>query len=469
MTLREIADVVGGRLTDVDHDVSVVGEAFADSREPVPGGLFVALDGDRVDGHAYAAAAVADGAAAALAARPVGAPAVVVEDVLGALGLLAAHVVRQLPGLTVVAITGSQGKTTTKDMLGTILSAGAPTVAARESQNNELGVPLTALRILADTRYVVSEMGARGVGHIAYLTRIMRPRLGVVLNVGSAHLGEFGSREAIAEAKGELVEALPPDGVAILNADDRRVLAMAARTRAEVTTFGRAADADLRVSKVALDDIARPSLRLEWRGAGRDLELGYVGEHQAMNAAAAVAAAVALGLSLDEVADRLHGASPRSRWRMEISTSPDGVVVINDAYNANPDSMRAGLVALADIAGRRSGSRTVAVLGEMRELGEASRLEHERLGRVAAGLGIAHLVAVGAAARPVAEAARADPEWHGTSELVDNADLALEHLRGALREGDVVLVKASRAAGLEGVAAALLAEAPADDRTDGGR
>ena len=218
----------------------------------------MALAGDRVDGHDYAETAVAGGAAGVLASRPVAAPAVVVDDVLGALGALATHVMRRLPDKTVIGVTGSQGKTSTKDMLAQILASHAPTVSARESQNNELGVPLTALRVVPDTRYVVSEMGARGLGHIAYLAGIMQPRVGLVLNVGVAHLGEFGNQEGIAAAKGELVEALPPDGLAVLNADDPRVAAMAARTSADVLTFGRAEGAAVRLSRVGLDERGAP-------------------------------------------------------------------------------------------------------------------------------------------------------------------------------------------------------------------
>jgi UDP-N-acetylmuramoyl-tripeptide--D-alanyl-D-alanine ligase len=469
LTLGEIAAVVDGEVDPSVADVVVSAEAFVDSRTPVPAGLYVALAGQRADGHAYAAAAVEAGAAGVLASRPVAVPAVVVDDVLAALGALATHVMRRLPDSTVVGLTGSQGKTSTKDMLAQILASRAPTVSARESQNNELGVPLTALRVVPETRYVVSEMGARGLGHIAYLARIMRPQVGLVLNVGVAHLGEFGSQEGIAAAKGELVEALPSEGLAVLNADDPRVAAMAARTAAAVLTFGHSAGADVRLSEVELDGDSQPTFRLEWRGASRDITLGYTGEHHAMNAAAAAAVALGLGLALDDVAEVLHGATPQSKWRMAVSTSPDGVVVVNDAYNANPDSMRAAVRALVDIAVRRPGARMVAVLGEMRELGDASRLEHEEMGRLVAGVGVSHLVVVGEGARPMFEAARADASWAGTAEFADDPEQALAAARGALLEGDVVLVKASRAAGLEGLAAALLARARPNTRTDGGR
>ncbi|MEJ7629690.1 MAG: UDP-N-acetylmuramoyl-tripeptide--D-alanyl-D-alanine ligase [Nocardioidaceae bacterium] len=469
MTLGEIAGVVRGTVEPSAADVMVAGDAFVDSRSPVAGGLFVALPGEHVDGHAYAKEAVDGGAAAVLVARPVPAPAVVVGDVLDALGSLARHVMRQVTGTTVIGVTGSQGKTSTKDMLAEVLGSVAPTVAARESQNNEIGVPLTALRVTPGTRYVVSEMGARGMGHIAYLAGIMAPTIGIVLNVGVAHLGEFGSQDGVAAAKGELVESLPADGFAILNADDLRVAAMAARTDAAVLTFGRSQNADLRLARVGLDAHGHATLRLEWRGTSTDVTLTYVGEHQAANAAAAAAAALAAGLDLDVVGRALESARQLSRWRMDVGTDPEGRVVINDAYNANPDSMRAAVKALVDIAARRGRGRTVAVLGEMRELGDTSRLEHETMGRFVAGLGVAHLVVVGEAARPMYEAAAGAPSWEGAAEFAVDSDEGLGLARGALQENDVVLVKASRAAGLEGLAAALLAGEQPTTRTDGGR
>ncbi len=469
MTLAEIAIVVGGSVEPSWSDVLVSGEAFVDSRAPVSAGLFVALAGERVDGHRYAAAAVERGAAGVLASRPVEAPVVIVDDVLGALGTLASQVMRRIHGPMVIGVTGSQGKTSTKDMLAQILESQAPTVASRESQNNELGVPLTALRVVPGTGFVVSEMGARGLGHIAHLARIMRPRVGVVLNVGFAHLGEFGNQEGIAAAKGELVEALPSDGLAVLNADDPRVAAMATRTSAVVLTFGRADGAEVRLSRVGLDGHGHTSLTLEWRGLSHDITLGYVGEHHAMNAAAAAAVALGLGVPPDDVADVLRATTPLSKWRMEVATSPDGVTVVNDSYNANPDSVRAAVKALVDLADRRAAARTVAVLGEMCELGDASRDQHELVGRLVAASGVGRLVVVGETARPVLEAAERDPAWGGSAVFAADPEQALQILRGELRRGDVVLVKASRATGLEGLAAALVAESGPDTRTDGGR
>jgi UDP-N-acetylmuramoyl-tripeptide--D-alanyl-D-alanine ligase len=434
MTLADVAAAVGGVLADApDPAALVTAPAVLDSRLAAPGCVFVAVAGERADGHDYAAAAIAAGAIAVLAARPVGVPAVLVPDVVAALGRLARTVVDQLPDVTVVGITGSSGKTSTKDLLAAILAGHGPTVAPVGSWNNELGHPLTVLRADASTRHLVLECSARRIGNIAALCAIAPPRIGVVLNVGTAHLGVFGTRENIARAKAELVEALPGDGLAVLNADDPRVAAMAVRTKARVLTVGTAGD--VRADDVRLDAAGRPAFRL-W---GQPVRLRLHGAHHVGNALAAATVARELGMGPAEVAEALSAARPGSRWRMEVTERPDGVTVVNDAYNANPESMRAALHAVAVIG---AGRRRWAVLGPMAELGDAAPAEHERVGALAAELGIERLVAVGApipGARPVG----------GVEEAV-----AL--LQAELAPGDVVLVKASRAAGLERVAEALL-------------
>lgn len=459
MTLAEVAAATGGQVLAASPDLVVPGPVVVDSREAVPGALFVALAGERTDGHEFARQACRAGAVAVLAARPVGAPAVVVDDPVAALGRLASAALARLAGVTVVAITGSSGKTSTKDLLAGLLERLGPTVAPVGSYNNEIGHPLTVLRAGPDTRYLVLEASARAAGDIAHLCTIAPPGVGVVLNVGSAHVGVFGSREAIAAAKGELVEALPPDGVAVLNADDPVVSAMGARTPARAVRFGLSEAAEVRASDVRLDGLGRARFVLS---AGEDraqVSLRLVGEHQVSNALAAAAVAVELGLRLDEVAAGLGAATPRSRWRMEVTERADGVVVINDAYNANPESMRAALKALAGMG--RGGRRTWAVLGEMRELGEAAREEHDAIGRLAVRLDIRRLVAVGPGARLMHMGASLEGSWSNESVEVADADAAIALLRDELAPGDVVLVKASRAAGLERVAAALLAGAPA--------
>ena len=456
LTLAEVAAAAGGTLHDAPAPVPVVSaDVELDSRRIVPGGLFVALRGERVDGHEHAAAAVVAGAAGVLAARPVGVPAVVVPDVRDALGLLAAEVLRRLPAVAVAGITGSSGKTSTKDLLAQLLARRGPTVAPPGSFNNELGHPYTVLRSTVDTRFLVLEYSARGVGHVAALARIAPPRVAAVLNVGSAHLGEFGSRDAIAVAKGELVEALPDasaGGVAVLNADDPLVAAMAGRTGARIVLFGLGAGADVRAVDVRLDDLGRPSYRLVTPAGEADVALARHGAHHEPNSLAAAAVALELGLPLPDLAAGLGEARALSRWRMDVTERPDGVLVVNDAYNANPESMRAALTALETMA---RGRRAWAVLGQMGELGPDADGEHAEIGRLATRLGVDRLVIVGAEAQHIHGAARGDGSWRGESVHVPDVAAALRLLRDELRPGDVVLVKASRAAGLERVALAL--------------
>ena len=456
MTLSEIAAVVDGEVaSDVPGagEVEVTGAPFLDSREVVPGGLFAAFAGEQVDGHRFAEAAVSAGAAAVLGGHPVGVPAVVVDDVREALQRLAQHLLERLPDLTVVGLTGSQGKTSTKDLLAAVLPAGGSTVATAGSFNNELGLPLTVLRADEQTRFLVLEMGARGIGHIAELCRIARPDVSLVLNVGKAHLGEFGTQQDIATAKGELVEALRRDGLAVLNADDPLVSAMAARTSAPVLTFGRGPSAAVRLTDLEVGRDGRPAFTLTYDGRSARVHLRVLGAHMADNAAAAAAVALGLGLDLDAVAERLAEVSGLSRWRMELHERADGSCVLNDSYNANPDSMAAALRALVSLAEGREG-RSVAVLGEMRELGESSEAEHRAVGRLAGELGVARVVGVGPAAAAIVEGARETSEEEPV-QVQDNT-AAVAWLREHVEPGDVVLVKASRGARLDEVADALL-------------
>jgi UDP-N-acetylmuramoyl-tripeptide--D-alanyl-D-alanine ligase len=457
LTLAEVAALTGGELTG-PADVQVTGKVTLDSRTVGAGDLFVAVVGERVDGHDFLGAAATAGAAGALATRADDAlPTVVVDDPVAALGRLAAGVHARLSagGLVTLGITGSSGKTSTKDLLGQVLAAAGPTVSPPGSYNNDIGLPLTVLDADASTRFLVLEMGARGPGHIARLCRIAPPTIGVVLNVGSAHLGEFGSPEGTAQAKGELVEALPADGTAVLNADDPRVLGMASRTAATVVTTGLGADAGVRATDVTLDDAARPRFTLVAAGDEHPVALQVVGQHQVANALSAAGAALAAGMSPADVAAALSGATARSRWRMEVDRRADGVTVVNDAYNANPESMRAALAALTGMpAGRR-----IAVLGAMGELGPGAPAEHERLGRDAAAAGVDLIVAVGADAVGIAEGAvAAGRRAREESVHVPDRAAARELLAEVLRPGDVVLVKASRAYGLELLAADLLTE-----------
>lgn len=467
LSLAQIAQITDGQLRG-DAGAVVTGEVVIDSRRAGPGGLFAAVAGERADGHDYACAAVAAGAVAALATRQVPVPSVLVADVPAALAALAAYVAGRLPEARIAGITGSSGKTSTKDLAAQLVERLGPTIAPAGSFNNEFGHPLTVLRADSSTRYMVLELSARGIGHIAHLCRIAPPRYGVVLNVGHAHAGEFGGLDQVALAKGELVEALPgaaAGGVAILNADDPRVLAMASRTAARVVTFStapqpsRVPQPSVLAADVRLDDLGRPSFTLLTPDGSAPVTLRLHGAHNVPNALAAAALARELGASLDGIAAGLSAAVARSRWRMEVRQRADGVTVINDAYNANPESVRAAIDALGHLA--RDG-RGFAVLGHMAELGDSSRASHEDIGEFAARVsesGLAGLIAVGEEAAPLLAGARRVRSWHGEAVAVPDGPAALDVLANRLKPGDVVLVKASRAARLEGVAADLLREA----------
>jgi UDP-N-acetylmuramoyl-tripeptide--D-alanyl-D-alanine ligase len=488
MTLADVAAVVGGRLHDADGTEVVSGTVEFDSRKLGAGDLFVAVPGERVDGHEFAERAVAAGAVGVLAARELPVPSVIVPPVefhpsrahalagdvdgsgaavLAALGVLARHVVDRLTGqgLVVVGVTGSAGKTSTKDLIGGLLRRLGPTVAPPNSFNNELGLPWTALRADERTRHLVLEMSARGAGHIASLCEIAPPRIGAVLNVGTSHLGEFGSREAIARAKGELVEVLPPadqGGVAVLNADDALVSAMAVRTKARVVFVGESPAANVRAVDVRIDEHARAAFRLVTPHGEAKIQLALYGEHHVGNALTAAAIALELGMDLGDVAAGLAAARSVSRRRMEVVTRADGVTVINDSYNASPESMRAALRALVTMARSGDGEprRSWAVLGPMGELGDGSTAGHDEIGRLAVRLDVNRLVVVGEEASAMHQGAHLEGSWGEESVLVPDAEAAIALLRDELRPGDVVLVKASNAIGLWEVADALV---PAGD------
>lgn len=480
MTAGRIAEVTGGALHDIDPDTTVTGPAEFDSRRVTDGSIFLALPGARVDGHEFAAGAVDAGAALALAARPVGAAACVVEPlgpqdsnadafahdpdgsgaaVLEALGKLARETVDRLGesgNFDVVGVTGSAGKTSVKDMIATVLRTADETVAPKGSFNNEIGHPYTVLQCTEDTRFLVAEMSARGVGHIAHLAHIAPPSVGVVLNVGTAHLGEFGSRETIAQAKGELVEALPPDGVAVLNADDPLVAGMAPRTSARVVRFSvEDPAADYRATDIIFDDRARASFTLHTPEGTAPVTLRVFGAHQVPNALAAAAVGVESGLPTAQVAEALSAHVAASERRMDVRDRADGVTVINDSYNANPDSVRAAVDALVRTADGRG--RSIAVLGQMAELGDETEKEHAALAEVLADRGVDMLVAVGDS-DGVRALHRAASATGITNEVVYDCDEAVSALTETLRPGDVVLVKASYSDGLWRVADGLLDE-----------
>ncbi|QHK18788.1 UDP-N-acetylmuramoyl-tripeptide--D-alanyl-D-alanine ligase [Pseudarthrobacter psychrotolerans] len=461
LTAAEIADITHGRL-DADPGITPL-SVVTDSREAAAGSLYVAKPGEHADGHDFVAAAFGRGAVLVLAERPVtgpdGAnyPAVLVEDAVLAMGALAAEAVRRIrlarsaagDALTVIGITGSAGKTTTKDLLAGILTEQGATVAPQGSYNGEVGVPLTVFRADTQTRYLVIEMGATGIGHIRYLADMVKPDIGVVLGIGTAHAGEFGGVDNIARAKGELVEALAAGGTAVINLDDDRVAAMRSRTGATVVGFsaeGRP-DATVRAVNPDTNTEGNPEFELVLPGgeAGLHVSSRLIGAHHTGNLLAAAAAANAAGVSGKDIAASLSTQSAASRWRMERTERADGVTVINDAYNANPESMRAALRTLADL-GR--GRRTWAVLGAMLELGPDSIREHTVVGTQVVRLNISRLVVVGREARALYVSAVQEGSWGDECVFAETAEDAYSLLNAELEPGDLVLFKSSNSVGL---------------------
>lgn len=496
MSLAEIAAAVDGELVRGAADTIVDGSVETDSRLVGPGSVFFALLGEETDGHRFVPSAADAGAALVVTERATELPdgsataQVVVADGYAALAALAHEVVARVrassadrtdeqgrpAALRVVGITGSNGKTSTKNMLRTILAEHGETVAPEGSFNNHVGAPISMLRVTHDTRYLVVEMGASGIGHIAKLVRVAEPDTGVVLKVGLAHAGEFGGIEATQRAKSEMVTDLPASATALLNVDDDRVAAMRGLTAAQVVGFGTSDDADYHLTGVSTDrDGTRftltappgrsgptppvPDRRASGESAvpvGRgseqvpetvDVRLAILGEHHAMNATAALAVAHRWGVPLAAGAAALASMTRAERWRMELlQGGPEGVTVINDAYNASPDSTAAALRTLAQVV--RPGERTIAVLGEMAELGEFSVEEHDTIGRLVVRLGIGQLVVVGRGAMAIHQAATLEGSWDGESVFIEDVDDAVQTLQEMIRPGDVVLVKSSKSAGL---------------------
>ncbi|MBF4591506.1 UDP-N-acetylmuramoyl-tripeptide--D-alanyl-D-alanine ligase [Curtobacterium sp. VKM Ac-1395] len=485
MSLAEIAAAVDGELVRGAADTIVDGSVETDSRLVGPGSVFFALLGEETDGHRFVPSAADAGAALVVTERATDLPdgsataQVVVADGYAALAALAHEVVARVrassadrtdehgraAGLRVVGITGSNGKTSTKNMLRTILAEHGETVAPEGSFNNHVGAPISMLRVTHDTRYLVVEMGASGIGHIAKLVHVAEPDTGVVLKVGLAHAGEFGGIEATQRAKSEMVTDLPASATALLNVDDDRVAAMRGLTAAHVVGFGTSDDADYRLTGVSTDrDGTRFTLTAppgrqdqdqdqDQPGGSEqvpetvDVRLAILGEHHAMNATAALAVAHRWGVPLADGAAALASMTRAERWRMELlQGGPEGVTVINDAYNASPDSTAAALRTLVQVV--RPGERTIAVLGEMAELGEFSVEEHDTIGRLVVRLGIGQLVVVGRGAMAIHQAATLEGSWDGESVFIEDVDDAVQTLQEMVRPGDVVLVKSSKSAGL---------------------
>ena len=458
LSVGNLASITGGRLL-AGPEVAMVSGLAIDSRAVTPGAAFVAFVGEHADGHAYIGDAIAHGARAVLATRDddeiravvaeAGRPEValvVVPDALGAVQALASwH--RDRLTCPVIGVTGSTGKTTTKDFLRSVLATRMRVVATEGNRKNEIGVPLTLAEAGPDTEALVVEMAMRGPGQIEHLCNLARPTAGLVTNVGISHVEVLGSEEAVARAKGELVAAVPAGGRVFLNGDDAWSGRLGERAQAAVTLYGLGESADVRAEDVAVTPDGMPHFMLVAGGESAEVTLPVAGRHNVYNALAAAAIGLYLELSLSDVIEGLEHAT-FSHWRMEIFETASGVTVINDAYNANPTSMRAALSALGDLPTR---GKRVAVLGDMAELGSLAELAHFQLGGEVATASVDVLVTVGERARRIAEGARAAGMSPDRVRPCASAPEASEVLDDVLEAGDTVLVKASRVMGLETV------------------
>lgn len=449
---ERIASITGGQL-NAEPSALVSGPTVVDSRQVESGSLFVAIAGEHSDGHDFAQAAHQAGAALVLAQRPInGVPHVVVDDTQTALGqIAAAHLesLREHGDIKVVGITGSAGKTTTKDLIGQILSTAGETIAPKGSFNNELGLPLTVLQATEDTKYLVLEMGANAQGDLTYLTSIAPLDVAVVLIVGSAHLGGFGGGiEDVARAKSEIVAGVRKGGSVVLNADDLRVFAMRDKASEQVLTFGVVRSTTFQATNTSLDALGQASFTVTDSRSNESAQvaLKLVGEHHLTNALAAITAVAAVGIPLSQSVPVINSARALSPHRMDVTERADGVTIIDDSYNANPDSMRAALKTLAALSGRKR--RTIAVLGEMLELGPDSRTQHDDIGRLVVRLNISLLVVVGKGASGFADGALQEGSWGEEVVSVDSIEEAHDLLDSTLEPGDLVLIKSSNGSGL---------------------
>jgi UDP-N-acetylmuramoyl-tripeptide--D-alanyl-D-alanine ligase len=454
LTTRDVLNITGGTAHHITQLDEVLTTAIYDSREAQEGSLFLAIEGTKTDGHLFAGDAVSRGARLVLASRPVSHPCVVVADVISAITLLAQENRKRI-NCPVLAITGSSGKTSTKDLLIDLLQPLGDLVAPAGSRNNELGLPSTLFAANRDTAAVILEMGARHKGNIAQLCEIAQPTIAGITTIGSAHIGEFGSLELIAETKGEIIANLPSTAIAVLNADEVQTRKLSETTLARVVLAGYSSEAEIRLTEVVLDQKAHPTISIETPLGRLRAKLNLVGEHQAMNAAIAIGMALAAGIPVDTLEARLESAHPRSPLRMQVFVSKRDVTVLNDSYNANPESMLAALETLKHLA---ESSRSFAVLGEMAELGDISVLEHQKLGRAIAELNISRFIGVGAGLKVSVESAIEHGMNPTIATWVSTQEEALQILRHELKSRDVVLVKASRAAGFDHIAALLAAQ-----------
>ena len=464
LTLAEVAEAIGGQLLQGDSSLVVTGTVETDSRLVGEGSLFFAKPGEFTDGHLYVARAAQSGAVASVVQHLVdgaeGHAQILVTDVVVALAKLASAVlarVRAAGDIKVIGITGSNGKTTTKNLLRAILSQVGPTVAPIESYNNEVGAPISVLKIDYATKFLVAELGAGGVGSIRYLAEMIKPDIGVLLKIGLAHVGEFGGIETTAKIKGELLDVMSEQAAVgqrnqlIANLDDSAIRELVSQhANLNTTWYGTNGDAQYRASNFEMS-LDGTSFDLNFSEATSSAEtarvrLQILGEHHIMNALAATAVADLVGVPRHQIVSALENVELAERWRMQVLRRADGITVINDAYNASPDSMKAALQTLAQLG--RQGHRTIAVLGEMAELGQFSRAEHDAIGRLVVRYNIDQLVVVGEAARLIHMGASLEGSYDGESKYFETASEALGYLREKLLAGDIVLVKSSKSANL---------------------
>jgi len=455
LTLGQVCEIVGGQL--VGNAATRVTGVSIDSRTAKPGDLFAAIIGERVDGHDFAASALEIGAVASITSKSVAGDHVLVpaspdslDPVIHAIAKLSSHVRSSMHGIEVIGITGSSGKTSTKDMIGQILSHAGVTHAPAGSLNNELGLPLTLLSAPRDVKYLVTEMGMRGLGHISHLCDLAKPTIGVITNVGQAHIGEVGSIEGIAQAKSELVTSIPSSGVVVLNADDDRVVSMRALTEATVFTYGFSQDADVRAENLQLSAYGSYNFDLVFRGERIPASIPILGQHNVLNALAAAAVGLAVGMEVQDIARALTTLKQKSKWRMEVHQLPGDVTIINDAYNANPESMTAALETLTAIP---ASGNTFAILGKMHELGDSSDAIHVQVANLASRLGVTQVIAVGDAAKSYGlEGYVSNPDSGTAPDLASKKsvwfpdfDSACDYIVKQVNSGDILLFKASRA------------------------
>ena len=461
LSLKEIAAAISANLIG-DETISITGSVETDSRLVTPGSLFVAKPGEVTDGHLYVSAAIQKGAVAAIVERQLeeDIPQLIVKDSVLALGLLAKYVVAKVKDrgqLKVIGVTGSNGKTTTKNMLREVLSTAGDTIAPEESFNNEVGAPYSMLRINQQTKFLVVELGAGGLGSIAYLAKMCQPDIGIELKVGLAHAGEFGGIDVTERIKAELVQELSADGIALLNIDDERVKRMSEKTKAKISTFGLSDQANYSAENVNVSINGTSFDYLTPDGLKTEVQLQILGEHHVYNALAALATAELLGVDRAIAIHAIEQMKLAEKWRMELNVAPSGLTVINDAYNASPDSMKAALQTLAHL-GRQTGKKTVAVMGEMAELGEYGAHEHDAIGRIAVRLNLGQVVVVGKAAKLIHMGASQEGSWDGESQYFDEISDALGYLREMLTGDEIVLVKSSKSANLRYLGDDLLKE-----------